>query len=207
MWTVVVAGGRGNRFGAVKQYEDVAGRTVVEWSVDAAAGASDGVVVVVPAVDAGRVIPGADRVVTGGATRAQSVRSGLVAVPDEAGIVLVHDAARPAASPELFARVIAAVRAGADGVVPGVAVTDSLRDRLGGAVDRDGLVVVQTPQGFRAGVLRAAHASGAEASDDATLVERAGGTIAVVDGEVTNTKLTHPHDRALLEQVLSRVGS
>ncbi len=205
VWTVVVAGGGGTRFGGAKQYATLAGRRVLDWSVAAARTVSAGVVVVLPAADVAGEQAGdldADAVVAGGATRSASVRAGLAAVPDDATVVLVHDAARPAASPELFARVVAAVRAGADGVVPGVAVTDSLRHRSEGAVDREPLVAVQTPQGFRAAALRAAHASGAEATDDATVVEAAGGTIVVVDGETTNQKLTHPADADLLTRAL-----
>lgn len=208
IWTVVVAGGVGTRFGAPKQYETLAGREVLDWSVAAAASVSDGVVVVVPEADVDRRVRGVDRVVGGGRTRSASVRAGLAAVPDDADIVLIHDAARPAASPALFERVIAAVRGGADGVVPGIPVTDSLRTRAGEAVDREQLVAVQTPQGFRAGTIRAAHAGGDDASDDATVVERAGGTIVIVDGEITNTKLTHGHDRVVLERTLAeRVGT
>ncbi len=203
VWTVVVAGGGGRRFGAAKQYEALAGRRVIEWSLAVAAAVSDGVVAVVPAGDADARLPGADRVVAGGPSRADSVRCGLAAVPADAAVVLVHDAARPAASAVLFRRVIAAVIAGADGVVPAVPVTDSLRTRGGGAVDRDALVAVQTPQGFRATALRSAHDRGGDATDDATLVEQSGGTIVIVDGEVTNAKLTHPHDRALLDAILA----
>lgn len=202
VWTVVVAGGGGTRFGGPKQYVELAGRRVIEWSVDAARTVSAGVVVVVPETDLSRPVAGADTVVAGGATRADSVRAGLAAVPADAGVVLVHDAARPAASPALFRRVLDAVLAGADAVVPGVDVTDSLRRRGGGAVDRDELVAVQTPQGFPADVLRAAHASGVDATDDATVVEAAGGTVVVVAGESTNAKLTHPSDRAALEETL-----
>lgn len=201
VWAVVVAGGGGRRYGSAKQYEALAGRRVIDWSVDVAASVVDGVVAVVPGSDTDRPVPGAI-VVAGGTSRAESVRAGLAAVPADAAVVLVHDAARPAASPELFERVVGAVRDGADGVVPAIPVTDSLRTRDGAAVDRDTLVAVQTPQGFPAAVLRAAHAGGGEASDDATLVERAGGTIVVVDGEITNAKLTHPHDRVVLEQTL-----
>lgn len=208
-WAIVVAGGGGTRFGGPKQYLDLAGRRVIDWSVRAAASVADGVVVVVPAEDVEHTagpVAGVTATVAGGATRAESVRAGLAAVPDDAEVVLVHDAARPAASAELFRRVVDAVLAGADGAVPGVDVTDSLRSVGGGAVDRDGLVTVQTPQGFAAGVLRRAHAAGGEASDDASLVERAGGTIVVVEGEPTNVKLTHPHDRAVLEAVLAAAG-
>lgn len=208
VWVIVVAGGSGRRFGEAKQYVELAGRRVLEWSVAAAAEVADGVVVVVPAADTGIAVPGADHVVAGGDTRAASVRHGLTAVPEGVAVILVHDAARPAASPALFVRVVAAVRAGADGVVPGVEVTDSLRSRQGGAVDRTALVAVQTPQGFRADRLLEAHATGGDATDDATLVERVGGTIEVVDGEATNVKLTRAHDRAVLEHLLrERIGA
>lgn len=202
VWTVVVAGGGGTRYGEAKQYVEILGRPVLDHSVSAAATVSDGIVVVVPAADVGRSLPGATTVVAGGATRAESVRAGLAAVPDSAGVVLVHDAARPAASPALFRRVVAAVRDGAAGAVPAVDVVDSLRQRSGGAVDRSMLVAVQTPQGFAATVLRRAHASGHDATDDATLVEALGERIVLVDGEPTNVKLTHPHERVLLESVL-----
>lgn len=202
VWVVVVAGGGGRRFGGAKQFVELAGRRVVDWSVATAATVADGVVAVVPAGETGQPIPGADLVVAGGSNRAESVRRGLASVPDTAAVVLVHDAARPAASEVLFRRVIGVVAAGADGVVPAVPVTDSLRTKTGGAVDRDALVAVQTPQGFPTDLLRAAHATGADASDDATLIERIGGTIVVVDGEPTNIKLTHPGDRAALEATL-----
>lgn len=203
VWTVVVAGGGGSRFGGRKQYVELAGRRTIDWSLAAARSVSDGIVVVVPPDDADEPVDDADAVVAGGPTRSASVRNGLAAVPDGAGVVLVHDAARPAASPALFRAVVDAVLAGAEAVVPGVAVTDSLRSRRGGAVDRDELVAVQTPQGFDAAVLRDAHASGADASDDASLVEAAGGTVAIVLGETTNIKLTHPADRVALESTLS----
>lgn len=202
VWTVVVAGGGGTRFGEPKQYVEVAGRRVLDWSVAAARTASDGVVVVVPEADVAEPVDGADAVVAGGPTRAASVRNGLAAVPADTGIVLVHDAARPAASPTLFRAVVDAVRAGAVAVVPGIPVTDSLRRRGGGAVDREELVAVQTPQGFDAAVLRAAHAAGVEATDDATVVEAAGGVVEIVPGETTNRKLTLPDDRLVLERAL-----
>ncbi|WP_436794836.1 IspD/TarI family cytidylyltransferase [Actinospongicola halichondriae] len=201
IWAVIVAGGGGSRFGGPKQFVEVAGRRVLDWSIAAARSVVDGVVVVLPLSDAASPVD-ADAVVAGGPTRADSVRHGLAAVPADATIVLVHDAARPAATPALFQSVVDAVRGGADGVVPGVAVTDSLRERTGRAVDRDSLVAVQTPQGFRADLLRAAHATGRDASDDATLVERDGGTIVVVQGEIGNVKLTHPDDVVLLERTL-----
>ena len=120
-WAIVVAGGSGSRYGGLKQFEDLAGRRVVDWSLAAARESCDGVVLVVPV---GVEEPGA---VTGGATRSDSVRAGLAAVPHEAEVVLVHDAARPLAGPDLFARAMAAVRAGADGAVPVVPVTDTIK--------------------------------------------------------------------------------
>ncbi len=206
VWTIVVAAGRGERFGSDKQAADLGGRPVVSRSVATSLEASDGVVVVVAPerlVAAEALVAGPDgeatavTLVAGGATRAASVRAGLVAVPDDAEVVLVHDGARPLATAALFARVVAAVRAGADAVVPGVPVADSLRAVDGGVVDRDGVLAVQTPQGFPADRLRAAHAAGTDASDDATLVEAVGGTVVVVDGEPANLKITRPVDLAL----------
>ena len=210
VWTIVVAGGRGERFGAPKQLLEVAGRRVLDWSVGAACSVSDGVVVVVPAESVDDAVAGATAVVAGGATRADSVRAGLAAVPEDAASILVHDAARPAASPELFARVVERLAAEepCEGVVPVVPVTDSLRWVDGAAVDREQLVAVQTPQGFPAAVLRAAHAEGVDATDDASVVEAWGGTIVQVPGETTNAKLTHPGDVPAIEATLaSRVSA
>jgi len=111
----------------------------------------------------------------------------------------VHDGARPFASSELFGRVIAAVVAGADGAIPGVAVADTVKqvDETGTVVNtppRASLVAVQTPQAFRASVLRAAHAAGGDATDDASLVEHHGGRVVVVAGEPDNRKITDPDD-------------
>jgi 2-C-methyl-D-erythritol 4-phosphate cytidylyltransferase len=119
----------------------------------------------------------------------------------------VHDAARPLASNELFKRVIDAIATGADGAVPAVPVVDTLKrvedERVVATVDRDDLVAVQTPQAFRAALLRSAHESNSDATDDAALVELAGGTVVIVPGERTNLKLTVPDDldlvRALVE--------
>jgi 2-C-methyl-D-erythritol 4-phosphate cytidylyltransferase len=206
VWVVVVAAGSASRFGRPKQYEPLAGRRVLDWSLDAARAVADGVVLVVPADRAGEAEPAADAVVAGAATRSGSVRAGLAAVPGDAEVVLVHDGARPLAGADLFARVAEAVTPGVDAVVPAVAVTDTLRRRDGGGVDRDGLLAVQTTQGFAAPALRAAHAGGAEATDDATLVESAGGKVVVVDGSPTNLKLTHPADLLVAEALLRAHG-
>jgi len=193
-WTVVVGGGGGSRFGALKQYEDLGGARVIDLAVAAARRASDGVVVVVPPADAAR-----EGAVAGGATRSESVRRGLAAVPPEVTIVCVHDAVRPLATPEMFTAVIEAVRAGADAAVPAVPVTDTIKVvGPGGEVvstpDRSALVAVQTPQAFRAAVLRRAHAGGDESTDDAALVERLGGRVVTVPGEPWNRKITEPDD-------------
>lgn len=194
----MVAGGSGQRFGSRKQYAEVGGQRVVDLACATATACSHGVVVVLPADDAER-----EAAVAGGSTRTESVRNGLAAVPPHATIVCVHDAARPFASPELFERVIAAVHAGADAAVPGVPVTDTVKriDASGRVIDtppRAELVAVQTPQAFRASVLRDAHhhaaVNGLDATDDAALVEAAGGVVQVVEGEVDNRKLTTPAD-------------
>jgi 2-C-methyl-D-erythritol 4-phosphate cytidylyltransferase len=123
---------------------------------------------------------------------------------------LVHDAARPLAGEELFAGVIAAVRAGADGAVPGLPVSDTIKrvdgERVVATVPREDLVTVQTPQGFRAAALRAAHASGSEGTDDAALVEAVGGTVVVVAGAWSNLKVTVPEDVARVGALLAREG-
>jgi 2-C-methyl-D-erythritol 4-phosphate cytidylyltransferase len=202
VWVVVVAAGSGTRYGAAKQYEPLGGRRVLDWSLAAARGVADGVVAVVPPDRAGDREPLADAVAGGGDSRSASVRAGLARVPAGAEVVVVHDGARPLAAPDLFAAVIAAVRDGADAAVPGVPLADTLRWRSGGVADRDGLVAVQTPQAFRAASLRAAHAAGGEATDDASLVEAAGGKVVVVDGSPLNLKITNPHDLAVAEALL-----
>ena len=204
IWTIVAAAGSGSRFGAAKQFLDLAGVSVLDRSVRTAARHSDGVVVVVPASELAGLIMSLEsnelpdrsewRVVSGGSTRSESVRNGLVAVPENAEVVLVHDAARPLASDSIFESVIAAVSAGADAATPVIAVTDTIRYRSGGAVDRDELVAVQTPQAFRAEVLRRVHQQSPEATDDVSLVSDAGGRVELVSGEQRNLKLTTPYD-------------
>src|SRR5690606_23484397 len=138
-------------------------------------------------------------VVPGGATRPASVRAGLAAVPDEAAAIVVHDPARPVPVPHVWRAVLEAVAAGADAAVPGVPVTDTLRSIHGGVVDRSSLVAVQTPQAFRAAALRAAHADGGDATDDASLVEARGGNVVLVDGDPRNVKITTPADLSVAE--------
>jgi 2-C-methyl-D-erythritol 4-phosphate cytidylyltransferase len=199
-WAIVVAAGAGRRFGAAKQYERLGDRRVIDWSLAGARSCADGVVAVV--ADGAPDEDAADATVVGGATRSGSVRAGLAAVPDEARVVVVHDAARPLASADLFAAVVGAVRDGADAALPGVPVTDTLRRRDGASVDRDELVAVQTPQAFAADRLRAVHAPEPEATDDASLIQAAGGTVVVVPGEPANRKITDPDDLLVAAAVL-----
>lgn len=208
VWCIVVAAGSGRRYGSAKQFETLLGERVVDRSVALAAGCG-GVVAVVPAGPDGRPatdVPGADVVVAGGATRSASVRAGLDAVPARAEVVLVHDAARPLATPALFGRVAAAVRDGAEAVVPAVAVVDTICDLDGQVVDRERLRAVQTPQGFAAATLRAAHEGGAEATDDAGLVRAIGARVVLVEGERSNLKITDPTDHVLAEALLRRAA-
>ncbi len=194
-----MAGGSGARFGERKQYLLLGARRVVDWSLDAARRHTDGVVLVVPADAVDLAQAGADVVVAGGATRSASVRAGLAAVPASASVIVVHDAARPVPVPAVWDRVLAAVAAGADAAVPAVPVTDTLREVGGATVDRSRFLAVQTPQAFRAAALRAAHASAADGTDDASLVEAGGGRVVVVDGDPENIKITTPVDLALAE--------
>ncbi len=209
VWTIVVAAGSGTRFGGLKQFEQLGSQRVVDWGINTALRASDGVVIVLPA-DALPFASGDVRSVVGGATRSASVRNGLVSVPEDASIVLVHDGARPFASLDLFDRVVDMVRNGADGAIPGVAVTDTIKrvkadGTITATLDRSDLRAVQTPQAFRAGALRDAYIGGADATDDAAVVEALGGRVVVVEGELENRKITTPADLAWARQKVASV--
>lgn len=224
-WAVVVAGGSGERLGAdrAKAYVRFGERALLAASLELFEQheAIDGIVCVVPEGYEERTTLLADDLalsklaaaVAGGPTRALSVGIGLAELPDRASFVLVHDAARPLASAELVDRVLDGLAGGADGVVPGLPVTDTVKrvdcGRVVETVDRRGLVGVQTPQGFVLRVLRDAYArldddAIARATDCSSILELAGGggRIVWVDGERDNLKVTTPHDldraRALL---------
>lgn len=208
-WAVVVAAGSGTRFGAPKQFADLGGRSVLEWSLDTARQVCAGVVLVLPPDRAESPHPAwkADSVVPGGATRSASVRAGLEAVPGHVEVVAIHDAARPLAPIELWKAVIEAVAAGADAAIPATPVTDTVKEVGDGGhlltLDRSRLVAVQTPQAFRASLIKQVHLSGGEATDDAALVEAAGGSVQLVPAPAHNLKITSPVDlivaAALLE--------
>lgn len=194
IWTIVVAAGSGTRFGSPKQFSLINERRIVDWAVETSRISSDGVVVVLPTEQAER-----EGGVAGGATRSSSVRCGLAAVPSDATIICVHDAARPFASEFLFDEVIDAVCSGADGAVPGLPVVDTIKfidstNIVTSTPDRRQLVAVQTPQAFRAKQLRQAHENNPEGTDDSTLVEARGGKIVVITGDPLNRKITTPED-------------
>lgn len=207
-WAIVVAGGTGARFGQLKQLAELGGRRVIDWSIAAVRPHVQGVIVVLPADLLSTASSGnefcldADEVVAGGATRSESVRAGLDAVPNGVKHVLIHDAARPLAPTDLVERVVAGLF-DADAVVPVVPITDTLRRRGGSAVDRSEFVAVQTPQGFVLASLLSAHGSGAEATDDASLIDAIGGTVAQVKGDPANLKITVSTDLGMAEVLLA----
>jgi 2-C-methyl-D-erythritol 4-phosphate cytidylyltransferase len=147
-------------------------------------------------------------VVTGGATRAESVRIALAEVPEDAVVVLVHDAARPLVDDTVIERLLSGLAQGVDGVVPGLPLRDTVKRVEGGlvaeTVDRSTLVAAQTPQVFVADRLRAAYAGASDgATDCASLVERAGGRVAVVAGDPRLVKVTAAEDLELVSRLLA----
>jgi 2-C-methyl-D-erythritol 4-phosphate cytidylyltransferase len=216
VWVILVGAGAGDRMGAdrPKAFIRFRGRTLLAASLavfDDHAGI-DGIVCVVPEgyEDRATLVVDdllADKVaaaVAGGATRAASVAEGLASLPEHAAYVLVHDAARPLVTTELIDRVLAALEGGAEAVIPGVPVVDTIKRVAGGLVAetlrRDDLVAVQTPQGFRRAVLAEALAGAHEgATDCASLAERAGHPVTVVDGDPGNFKITTQTDLARAE--------
>ena len=210
---IIVAAGRGTRAGpgAPKQWRPLAGRRVIDWTVDAflAAPGVGRVVVVLHADDiAGYAPPDGVTTCTGGATRAASVRAGLAALAsDPPDLVLIHDVARPCVPQPVIASVIAAL-ADTPGAAPALAVTDALWRGDGGTVTgtarRDGLFRAQTPQGFRYASIHAAHAAndGQDAADDVEVARAAGLAVAIVPGHEDNLKITHPGDFPRAERIL-----
>jgi 2-C-methyl-D-erythritol 4-phosphate cytidylyltransferase len=203
-----VAAGSGERLGAgrPKAFVVLAGRPMIEWSLDAlrAAGISEIVVAAPP----GHEVDGCVSV-AGGATRSESVRAALAAAPP--GDVVVHDAARPLVTPEHFTAGLAAL-ADADCSIAAAAITDTVKeaggDRLVTAtLDRTRLWAIQTPQAFRRKALERALAVPdevlAQATDDAWLVERTGGTVRVVESSPANFKVTTPYDLEIAEHLLA----
>jgi 2-C-methyl-D-erythritol 4-phosphate cytidylyltransferase len=219
---LVLAAGRGERFGAgqPKAFQPLAGRPLVVHAVEALAACAtiDAIVPVLPAVEIDRLAAwqwsaiAAGKVVApvaGGAERQDSMRAGLSALPVEVELVAIHDAARPLVRPSDVARVIAAAaRSGA--ALLAVPVRDTLkRVREGRVVEtppREGLWAAQTPQVFRAALLREAlakaEADGFQGTDDAQLIERLGCAVEIVEGDPSNLKITWPADLAWAEACL-----
>lgn len=200
---IVVAGGSGTRFGSPKHTLRIDGKELWEHCRDAFRAAGIDQIIVVGDVPGG---------VTGGARRQDSVANGLATVRD-ADFVLVHDAARPLVTPRLIAAVLDRLEAGGvDGVVPALPMTDTVKrvsgDMIEETVDRTALVTVQTPQGFSCEALNRVHSEigDGQATDDASMVERAGGRVAVVDGDANNIKVTYPLDLDRARQLSKRQG-
>jgi 2-C-methyl-D-erythritol 4-phosphate cytidylyltransferase len=202
---IVPAAGRGERLGGEvpKAFADCAGRPLIEWSLAVLESVCDRVVVAVPP----GYDTGPDRV-TGGSSRSESVRLALAAAP-EATVAVVHDAARPLVTRGLVEACVAAVRDGCDGAVAAAPVSDTIKEadvdgRVVRTLDRSRLWAIQTPQAFAADVLRRALEAGelASATDDASLVEAAGGTVRVVEAPPQNFKVTSRVDLALAEVLL-----
>jgi 2-C-methyl-D-erythritol 4-phosphate cytidylyltransferase len=192
---------------APKAFVACAGRELWEWSAAVLEEVCDRVVFAVPAGH--EEAPGPDRV-RGGASRSESVRNALVIVPD-ADIAVIHDAARPLVTRELVERCIAEVEAGWDGAIAAAPVSDTVKEadgegRVLRTLDRSALWAVQTPQAFRAPVLRRALdtdvAALAAATDDAALVEAAGGRVRIVEAPARNFKVTDRDELELAEALL-----
>jgi 2-C-methyl-D-erythritol 4-phosphate cytidylyltransferase len=212
---LIVAAGRGERLGAgrAKALVELAGRPLVQWSIDALREV-DGLERIVLALPPGASAPSGVTAVDGGAVRSDSVRRALAAAGpgDPSETVIVHDAARPLVTGELVERAVAAL-AGDQSLAAAIAaapVTDTVK-RVGDGVvtetlDRSGLWAVQTPQVFRRAALERAldvpDGVLAEATDDAWLIERAGGRVAVVHASSENLKVTTPLDLRLAEMLL-----
>jgi 2-C-methyl-D-erythritol 4-phosphate cytidylyltransferase len=218
---IVPAAGRGERLGpgAPKALRTLAGQPILLHAVRNLATARDidMIVVAVPedsveesrALLAGIELPLV--IVSGGETRQDSVARALLALPPEVDVVLVHDAARPLVPSEVVDRVAAAVRAGAPAVIPTLGVVDTIKEVdadgvVQATLDRSRLHAVQTPQGFVRDVLQTAHAAsdGADATDDAGMVERMGVKVHVVPGHEEAFKITRPLDLVLAEAILVR---
>lgn len=220
VWAVLAAAGSGERLGAdrPKAFVRLGDRPLLGESLERldASGWVDAIVVAAPPgweepaillaeeLGCGKV----SSAVTGGATRADSVRAGLREVADDAAVVLVHDAARPLVTDDVIERVVGAVAEGWDGAIPGLPVADTVKrvegDQVVETIERSSLRAVQTPQAFVAATLRSALLSGSEPqggwTDCSAAVEARGGRVTIVAGDARLVKVTEPAD---LERVAS----
>ena len=218
---IILAGGTGERFGKEggKQLVEIGGKPILTWSVEAfdAVGDIGLIVIVCPAERQGEYLSKAVDpfsfatpivVAAAGSTRQESAFSGLELVPEEFEYVVMHDGARPLISAELIAHTIATIKGNidADGAVVAHPAIDTLKVVENGVIvgtpDRSVFWNAQTPQVFRAGIYRRAHASalsdGFVGTDDSSLIERLGGRVLVVEGKRDNIKLTVPEDYLML---------
>jgi 2-C-methyl-D-erythritol 4-phosphate cytidylyltransferase len=225
VWAVVVAAGRGERLGGgpPKAFAPLRGRPLLAESLERLDRCEhvDAIIVVAPAdweepaillaeeigaAKVAAVVPGGKR------SRAESVRIGVGEVPESAGVILVHDAARPLITDELIQRVLAPLGEDVDGAVPGIPIADTVKRAPGGVVletvERADLYTVQTPQAFRATIFRQALGAWPEdATDCAAYVERAGGRVRVIEGDPALLKVTTGADLAEVERLLARDAS
>ena len=219
-WALIVAAGSGERLGIdrPKAFAALGGRPLLAESIERLERSElvDAIVVAAPPgweepsillaeeLVASKVVA----CVTGGATRAESVALAFAEVPEEALVVFVHDAARPLLDEEVLERLLVPLAEGYDGAVPALSVPDTLKRVRDGAVaetvDRDGLVAAQTPQAFLVSTFRRALAGDLGAATDcASLVERAGGRVAVVEGDPRLVKVTTRADLTVVESLLA----
>ena len=203
---IIAAAGSGERIGATlpKALISLGNRTLIEHAVAALAPIATEIVICAPAgyeKQIQELVGNEITVVTGGTTRTQSVKAGIAALTENNKYVLVHDAARALATTELAERVLVALKKGESAVIPGLELIDTVKSvDLNGHVtatpDRTTLRRVQTPQGFDLEILKKAHASGAEATDDGALVEAIGEKVLIINGEERALKITTPTDLA-----------
>ena len=220
VWAVLVAAGRGERLagGRPKAFAKLAGRPLLAESLgrlDSSEWIEAIVLVAPPEWEEPAILLaeelGAAKVtacVTGGATRVESVRAGVAEIPEEAAVILVHDAARPLLAPDVVERVLTRLGEGWDGAVAGLPVADTLKRAANGEVvetlDRSDVYAAQTPQAFVAATLRRALDERAAGTDCAALVEAQGGRVALVDGDARLLKVTTPVDLEIVEALVAR---
>ncbi|TQM16025.1 IspD/TarI family cytidylyltransferase [Pseudonocardia kunmingensis] len=208
IWAVVLAGGAARRFGdRPKQFERVGGMRMVDRTVAAARRTCDGVALVLPPGHSWTGEP-VDALAEGGDHQSESLRAGLATVPADAAVAVVADPAHPLASDALFRSVIAAVRDGADAAVPVVPILEVVQRVGGGRVletlPKDDLVLTQTPQAFRAEVLRGVHADRPRPVENSGLLVERGYRVVTVAGDVRNVHVTTRAELAIAESLTSR---
>lgn len=206
----MLAAGSGTRMGTRKQFLDLTDdERIIDRAIATCRACADWVGVVLPPGvgldEPARPGPAIDAVIEGGADRFASVQAGAAALPSEAEIVVVHSASHPLASPMLMGRTIEAVRSGADGVVPVLAVVDTVKRRSEDGslttMGREGIGTAQGPMAYRRSVLdRAVTADGAF-TDESVAVESVGGRVVAVDGELTNLHVTDPVSLAVVRHL------